>query len=534
MTSQQLSVSSFNNLLITLLRNSSIYLPQSIPAIAIITAGAAIILTTGASWRYILSRKQTYFSTIPTPKGSLPLVGHLFSLGRNRVETFHQWHKELGSIFYFRLGVKKMLVVADPWAAHELLATMGKITSNRPKTTSRPMFGDVRGIIFAQPHEMTWSILRKSALNALGPRKLKEASPILNKEADEFVELVATGVNIVPLPLLMRSSLNFIFLTVFSVRTTSIEDPIYKTAISIINTSMKFSDFKNLASQFIPLLRIFDPIIGIKKKIIAYHKSMTIPFYIELIERALDAEEKNMVKILNDKLNHGKRGYYDNLIATIHDMAVAGTDTTAVTMAWSFLQLSTKLEVQMKIQHEIDTFVNNNGRLPNFWERNEMPYLIATQRECMRLRPTTEFGVIHASAEDFEWHGSVIPKDTWIMTNMADIHSDTEKYPEPEQFIPERFLGREESMTASANRKTEDRDQFNFGWGRRVCIGSHLAETQMFNVWVRVLHRCIIRPALDKNGNEVPQSLQTVPPEAGPIVVSPSKFELRFVPRNSV
>ena len=54
----------------------------------------------------------------------------------------------------------------------------------------------------------------------------------------------------------------------------------------------------------------------------------------------------------------------------------------------------------------------------------------------------------------------------------------------------------------------------------------------MFNVWVRVLARCDIMPAVDKDGNDVPATLDTVAPKSGPTVVSPSPFKIRFVPRN--
>ena len=178
----------------------------------------------------------------------------------------------------------------------------------------------------------------------------------------------------------------------------------------------------------------------------------------------------------------------------VDDMLVAGTDTTGVTITWGFLQISTKAEVQKKIQQEIDAFVDKNGRLPYFWERDSVPYMIAVQRECFRLRPTTEFGVPHAVTEDckffterensklflfylftkktiictclVEWRGTLIPKKTWILANMMEAHMDPEKYPNPEQFSPERFLRQKDTMSSSANRKYKDRDQFNFGWGR--------------------------------------------------------------------
>ena len=72
-----------------------------------------------------------------------------------------------------------------------------------------------------------------------------------------------------------------------------------------------------------------------------------------------------------------------------------------MTIAWGFIQISTMPDIQKKVQEEIDLFVNEHeGRLPEFWEREAVPYLTATQRECFRMRPTTDFGVIHEAAED--------------------------------------------------------------------------------------------------------------------------------------
>ncbi|KAG2220754.1 hypothetical protein INT45_012247 [Circinella minor] len=430
---------------------------------------AAILLTTTITWKHLSpSRKPVPFQGIPTPKGARPLVGHLFSIGRNRAETFHRWHQELGPTFYFRLGTKNILVLADPNATHDLLSVNGRVTSDRPESTIRYDFGEkeIKGIAFGQPSSKHYVALRKSVLYALGPKKLEEASPILCAEADEFVDIIATGKNIEPLPNLMRVSLNFIFLTVFNQRATSTHDSLYKNAMHIINTAMNLTHFKYIASQFIPVLKVLNPFIGIKKKSLDFHINTIMPFYLELIEKALDSDQDNMTKDLNEEMNQGKRGYYNNLLATIHDVILAGTDTTAVTISWGFLRISSMPEIQKKIQEEIDAFVNKYGRVPFFWERDEVPYMIAVQRECMRTRPSTEVGVAHAVSQDLEWQGTLIPKSTWIMANMTDAHLNPDKYQNPEKFDPDRFLGKEETMASSMNQKIKDRDHFNFGWGR--------------------------------------------------------------------
>ncbi|KAI7852863.1 cytochrome P450, partial [Circinella umbellata] len=468
------------------------------------------------------------------------IIGHILSLGSDLPKAFHKWHKELGPVFRVKLGSKNAIVISNPALTQDLLSTNGKYTSNRPDSFTPEDFNrsNNHGVVAGSPNDKVYNTLRKTVLNALGPKRLKEESSVLCNEADEFLDLVSTGENIDPLEPLMRVSLNFILLTLFSTRTASIDDPLYKQTIHIITTFMSLTGIVNAASVIIPILQVFKPILGNEKKRLLFFSNTCNPFYAGLIEKGLDADGDNMVKLLNEELNQGKRGFYDNMFNTIpnaiyiDDMVVAGTDTTAVTITWAFLQISTKPEVQKKIQKEIDGFVDKHGRVPYFWERDSVPYLIAVQRECFRLRPTTEFGVPHAAAEDFEWRGTLIPKQTWIISNMMDAHMDPEKYPNPEKFDPDRFLGQEDTMFSSANRRPENRDHFNFGWGRRVCPGSHLAETQMFNVWVRVLAKCDIMPAVDKDGNDVPETLDTVAPKTGPTVVSPSPFKIRFVPRN--
>lgn len=54
----------------------------------------------------------------------------------------------------------------------------------------------------------------------------------------------------------------------------------------------------------------------------------------------------------------------------------------------------------------------------------------------------------------------------------------------------------------------------------------------MFNVWARVLSKCDIVPAVDKDGNDAPETLETVHANSGPAIISPSPFKIRFVPRS--
>ena len=57
-------------------------------------------------------------------------------------------------------------------------------------------------------------------------------------------------------------------------------------------------------------------------------------------------------------------------------------------------------EVQRQITDELDEFIAKHKRLPLFDERESLPYSIAAQKECMRFRPATPFGLPHEAIED--------------------------------------------------------------------------------------------------------------------------------------
>ncbi|GLW18642.1 putative cytochrome P450 135B1 [Streptomyces sp. NBRC 13847] len=151
----------------------------------------------------------------------------------------------------------------------------------------------------------------------------------------------------------------------------------------------------------------------------------------------------------------------------------AGLETTATGLSWAFERLMRSPEVL--------------GRLREEMERGEDErYLDAVVKEVLRLR-TVIYGSGRLLDKPLRLGGYEIPAG-WVAIPMFSlIHQDSEVYPEPQEFRPERFLGE--------SAKTAQKSFLPFGGGRRYCVGAQLATMEMKVIIREVLRRVELTPA---------------------------------------
>ncbi|KAI9264098.1 cytochrome P450 [Phascolomyces articulosus] len=475
--------------------------------------------------------KKTGLKKLPSPKGAIPYFGHLLMLDEVPVNQFTKWHNELGPLFTVRMGVKQWVCVSEPYLAHQIFGVHGRYTSARPHTTYLCDYYALgrKGIVAGNP-SLQWKKTRGATIQALSPKNRPHLDKLVIPEAEEVVEKLLTittqkgSVNVAdPLHFL---SLNVILSTCFGKRVTSTDDPLFLEITSIMREGGKRASPAEEINTFLPIMTLFDMITGKKQKLDQFIVEQRDPAFGRLIQ---EARENNVDCLSNTLFESKDVNEYNNVLVALADAILAGTDTTAVMLEWSLMILCHYPKVQKIIRDEIDQFIRTNERLPTFEERESIPYSLSVQKECMRYKPTTFFGVPHESTQGFEVNGYFIPKGASVVCNMHAIHRDPTFYPEADKFLPERFLGDLKPMYISANLNVNARDTFNFGFGRRVCPGAYLAELEIFNVWTRLFSQCVIEPALDKDGIPVFPDLDALI-NAG-IVTPPASPVMRIVKR---
>lgn len=90
---------------------------------------------------------------------------------------------------------------------------------------------------------------------------------------------------------------------------------------------------------------------------------------------------------------------------------------TISTVQTFFMAMACYPEVQLKARAELDAVVGPN-RLPNFDDRDSLPYLTAVAKECLRWQSVVPLGIPHRSLADDEYKGYFIPAGSAVIANL--------------------------------------------------------------------------------------------------------------------
>jgi hypothetical protein len=190
----------------------------------------------------------------------------------------------------------------------------------------------------------------------------------------------------------------------------------------------------------------------------------------------------------------------------------AGSETTSSVLSVFVLSCLAQPEWIPKAQEELDSVVGQD-RLPTFEDLDNLPYIAAVIEETFRWRNIVPAGVPHRTTSDDYYKGYHIPKGSTIIPLFLAMRNDTSLHDSPDQFLPKRWINRRQSG--------------NFGYGRRICPGRHIARNSVAIAIARMLWAFNIR-SQDGQRPVIKEDDFT----AG-FVSHPKPFEAVFEPRSN-
>ncbi|KAJ0351053.1 hypothetical protein COL154_013062 [Colletotrichum chrysophilum] len=197
---------------------------------------------------------------------------------------------------------------------------------------------------------------------------------------------------------------------------------------------------------------------------------------------------------------------FTNLMGEIIE---GGADTTAAQLLTLILAFALHPEIQQKAQVEIDEF------------STIMSIFV----------PHGNHYVDDKSIADDEYNGMFIPKDSTVFIATWALHHTDANYPGHDTFNPDRYLNHPKLANDYAGSpEWSNRDHYNYGAGRRICPGIHLAERNMWRIAAKLLWAFDFAEPLDpETGKVTPLDANAYNPG---ILQAPLEFKARITPRS--
>ncbi|XP_016410428.1 cytochrome P450 2K1-like [Sinocyclocheilus rhinocerous] len=417
----------------------------------------------------------------------LPLLGNLLTLDLTRLfDSLCELSKTYGNIFQVFLGPKKVVVLVGHKTVKEALVNYADEFGERDITPGFRMLNDGHGILFSNGEN--WKEMRRFALSNLrdfgmGKRgseeKIIEEIQYLKGEFDKFEEK----------PFDTTQSVNYAVSNIISsiVYGSRFEytDPRFTEMVDRANENVRVSGSASMMLHNIfPWLGLFLNSKRIIERNWLKNRAQIVKLIVGLQETLNPHDRRGFVdsflirKQSEEQL--GKREYFhqENLLMTVGNLFVAGTDTTGTTLRWGLMLMAKYPHIQDRVQEEIDRVIG--GRQPVVEDRKKLPYTDAVIHETQRLANIVPMNLPHMTSCDVTFNGYFIEKGTTVVPLLTSVLKDPSEWEKPNSFYPEHFLDEKGQFIK--------RDAFMpFSAGRRVCLGESLARMELFLFFTSLL-----------------------------------------------
>ncbi|CAI4212018.1 unnamed protein product [Parascedosporium putredinis] len=482
--------------------------------LATVAAGAAIVAVDYA-------RMLRLRSKMPPGPFPLPIVGNTLSLPKNKPWLlFEELSKKYDApVITFWIGRNPTVWINDAWSAQEIFEKKAQIYSSRPHMVVFGELGDGQFSLVTMKTRNAeerdrWRGHRKLMHMAVGVQTVRKYRQIQNNES----KIIALDYIREPkeyVKHLERYATSVVSAIGFGRRVASYNDPIITEVIAL----MQLAADLNVPGKSFPMLMETFPISVLAKfpRWAPWMKGLGSRgrgdgdyFYYTLNEEAVQqhaarspASQATMSTPFAQTLFDEKEKYNlskREISSLTANLFGAGADTSSSTLVTFMLACCCFRDAMLKAQAEIDAVIGPS-RSPHWDDSPNLPYVNAFVKEVFRWRSVAIIGgQPHAPTQDDTYKGWLIPAGTWVQGNVWAIHHNERDFPDPDVFMPERFIQGDEHKRPFPN----DKGYMTFGWGRRVCSGQALAEQGTWVSVARLLWAFDIRKKVDPvTGREV-------------------------------
>uniref|UniRef100_A0A8C2Z8F1 Cytochrome P450 n=1 Tax=Cyclopterus lumpus TaxID=8103 RepID=A0A8C2Z8F1_CYCLU len=451
----------------------------------VILAGLILALM----WLFSIKNSRKY--RLPPGPFALPLIGNLPQLDKNApFKSILKLSETHGPVLTVHLGWQRLVFLVGYDAVKEALVDQADdFTGRGPlpfliKVSKGYGLGISNGKRWRQLRRFTMSTLRDFGMGRKRMEEwIQEESTHLRAHIEFSSSLPATPFD--PTFLLSRTVSNVICCLVFGER-FSYEDKKFLHLLNIISDMLKF-----LNSPVGQLYNIFpwlmEHLPGPQHTCFAQVQKLRdfVDMKIQEHKETLDPGSPRdfidcfLIRINQEKDNPTTEFNNDNLVSTVLNLFMAGTETTSSTIRYALSVLIKYPNIQEKMQNEIESAIGQ-GCSPSMENRKSLLFTDAVIHEVQRFLDIVPFSLPRYALQDISFRGYTIPKDTMIIPLLHSVLKEEKQWATPWSFNPQHFLDQ--------NEKFKKNPAFlPFSAGKRACVGESLARMELFILLVSLL-----------------------------------------------
>ncbi|KAK7104890.1 cytochrome P450 3A8-like [Littorina saxatilis] len=441
---------------------------------------------------------------LPGPK-PWPLVGNTREvMETSQFRVYSEWKQKYGKIYGFFFGVGPVLVVHDLDMLREIMVKHFNNFGDRNLVRGmRPPDID-KGLFFAGG--TAWKRIRNMMTPTFSGSKLKLMSHYINRCSNlltkNIEQKVRTDQDIDVKDVFGSYTMDVIAGTAFGLETNSQTEegePFVVHCKALFENMTRGGSLRSMI-YFVTMFPFMGPWLG--KVAVSFFYNEHALFFInamqqmiqnrreqepseqktaDLLQMLVDAEaDSDQITDSADQSDNTKshrRMTKGEIIGQGFIVMIAGYETTATTLQYLTYNLTRCPEVQEKIYQEIRDNIGDED--PTYENVSTLKYLEAAIRESLRLFPPVP-AIDRKALETVTINGITIPAGCGVIIPIHSLMHDPDIFPEPEKFLPERFL--------EENRSKLDplAAELPFGYGPRQCIGMRLAMIEVKFAAVRI------------------------------------------------
>jgi cytochrome P450 len=391
------------------------------------------------------------------PPGPPPnLIRSLFgAMQQNPLDYFTAMARQYGDVSGMRIGNFRSLFINHPDLIEDVLVNNARLyLKGRILRANKYLFGE--GLLTSEGD--FWLRQRRLAQPAFHRARVNAYAATMGEYTEQLIGMWRDGEERDIHEEMMQLALRIVSKTLFDADVTRDAKEIGETLDVLLQIAANFGR-TILVPLWVPSPRNIRAKLGIKRleKVI---------YRIIAERRANGRDTGDLLSILlqaqdEDGTHMNDRQLRDETIT----LFLAGHETTANTLAWTWWLLAQNPAVEKKFHEELDGVLG--GRVPEVDDLPKLAFLNNVLTESLRLYPTA-WGMARLAAEEHEIAGYPVREGYGVAFAQWVIHRDARWFDAPLEFRPERW---ENGLAKQLPRFA----YFPFGGGPRQCIGNTFA-----------------------------------------------------------